>query len=288
MYEGHKTSAATREALLAQLNEQGARGYRLYEYVNSWLGLPDASNTLFVKDVATTYAYESQELATTTEALQARLAAQGARGFRWLRPRYIDGVVYDLFRKDLGASTTYSYTLMPAQRYVAAAIDQANSMGATGHYAVGDLEAPLAVDQNPVQIYEKASSGGTYAYERLPTVSRDAEFLAQLNAQGARGFNWRGRNDFGDANVNVYVKDTTQSATFAYHALPHCAMSFSCKGNGDLSDLVEQANAEGQKHAGLVTTGILIESMQSVNLYFTPDKCAGFLCQVSGSLTISR
>ncbi len=85
----------------------------------------------------------------------------------------------------------------------------------------------------------------TQTYEALPPPADPAAFLAQLNAEGAKGFRYVAEQAFsGDGNAaqNIFVKDT--GATYTYELLAN---------NATQAGFLAQANQEGAR--GIATKG---------------------------------
>lgn len=269
MYEA-LAPATTQDAFLAQANAQGARGFRFL----SGMGFGDPANLtvshVFVKDLPTTYAFEARSTATSAAELQDQLNAQGARGFRWAGPYTAGSSFFELYRQEPGSATNYSYTVVPAVASTAEFLVEANGLGASGYYLTGPA---YFVGPESRRIYERASSGsGTYVYEALDEPGSADGFLAQLNAQGARGFRLRSALIFSEGTRLVYEKDSAQSAQFAYHALNPSDSS---------AAFVAQANAEGERGATLAGDYVALGSAART-YYLTPSACTGILCLARG------
>ncbi|MDA7415365.1 hypothetical protein PGB34_03220 [Xenophilus arseniciresistens] len=266
LYEALPT-AADSAAFLAQLNSQGARGFRFlsgFAFTTS----PTTTEVVegYVKDADTTYSYELLALPADRAAMQAQLDAQGARGFTW-GGAYVAGkdFVY-IYRKDNGSTASYSYRVLLAESGNGAFLTQANAQGAEGYF---NTTTAFVVGTETVSVYEKASTGGaTYGYELLDPTGDAAGFYAQLNAQGARGYRFRTEFLFSDAHKVVFAKDLSQASTFAFYGLPPESTS---------AAFIAQANAEGAKGNGLIGDYVLPGNANST-LYFTPKDCSGLLC----------
>jgi hypothetical protein len=74
----------------------------------------------------------------------------------------------------------------------------------------------------------------TYSYEILDTATTAQGFLAQMNAQGARGFDFYGPDTAG----SVYVKDNTASVTYSFELLPATSTN---------AAFLSQVNSQGAK-----------------------------------------
>jgi hypothetical protein len=253
----------TRAALLAQLNTQGARGYA-YFGPNE---LGGTSFNFYSKDSSNTFSYEIVDEATTLAGLLAQLNAQGARGFE-LSSFDTLGTV---FSKE-NTSGSFSYELPAAQTTQANFLTQLNAQGARGFLYIG----PYDVGGNSVSIYAKNNaSAAQYSY-RLEATSVDVNSaLSQLNTQGAAGYKFGSPLFVGATSLNLYVKDTTQSSTFAWKVNPQATSSAS---------LVNQANAEAAQSYVYWFTVFLNGGAIQRELYFLPSNCTGVLCRATSPL----
>jgi hypothetical protein len=258
------------ESFLRRANIEGGNGWR---EIGSFSFAPSDPRdpyptiySIFVKEGSTTYTYERPPFATTAAALQAQLDEQGARGFRF-------GGQKGEYRKTDGSAFTFSYRVLPVDvESSAELLAQAKAQGADGyHYHLGRT---LQLSLGKVRIYEKESQGrSTYDYEVLPPVASEEEFFAQVNAQGARGFRFKGSPVFGaEGTKNFYEKDLSQSASFHFYALDYAIP----EGSTNIDSHVAQANTEGAK--GSVLVGPNVISGVRKTLYFTPANCSGHLC----------
>lgn len=138
---------------LAELKAQGAEGYRYdgdHFILSSEVVSP--SGCCEVVDVAQVYRKESQSQATFDYAVLAvppddagmlsQLTAQGARGFRLIKPVFFvirDRVeLRNLYEKDMSQSAVFSYRVLPWADSPAAFLAQANAQGAAGLTWEGD------------------------------------------------------------------------------------------------------------------------------------------------------
>jgi FG-GAP-like repeat/FG-GAP repeat len=117
----------------------------------------------------------------------------------------------------------------------------------------------LSIGNNHAQLSgQDAPLPGVYAYETLPPAISTAGFIAQANAQGARGFAYVGGKNFGltfptDAR-SVYAKNLSRPLLYSYESLPTPTTSLA---------LVLQLNAQGARgfrHQGdyLINGGVYI------------------------------
>lgn len=222
-----------RAGLLAQANAQGANGYA---YLTGFAASANDLVNLYVRDLPTTYSWEALDPQNTIAGLQAQLNAQGARGFAH-STFLVDSVVYV---RDAGGLAPFSYELRPSQNSSAGFLTLANTQGERGFFFLGEF----FVGGTKVAIYSKDSSNARYTYvmQTTTTAATPDAFLTQANAQGQQGYRFIGEYAFSgnagnDTFRNVYVKDTTQLATFDHQALPATT---------SVTALVTQANAAGE------------------------------------------
>lgn len=259
----------TRAELLAQLNAEGPQGFGLL----GLLAFPGdgaaATKNFYAKDGSATYTYEILDTPTTSDDLVTQANAQGNRGFRYLGALQPFGTLY---RKS-STPAAYAYEALPVKSTVDTFVQQANAEGARGFWYANDL----VFGTTTVSLFMKDSaSNSQYTYEVLADNGTADAFVTQANAQGTRGFRYKGPFAFQSTIKSLYVKDTTQSARFTYETLALPSKSDS---------LVSQANNEGDaglKFLGLASFG---GSANITALYFKPASCTGFLCTSLNPLT---
>ncbi|WP_395351212.1 hypothetical protein [Variovorax sp. UC122_21] len=207
--------------LLAALNAEGGKGFR-------WVTSPNFKNDprhVLSKDTKATdkYIYEFLDVGLSQADYLTQINARGAHGFRLLN----DGTLL----RNSAVSAWYSYALETSLRRNSFNTDpnndpvsldgflaQLNAKGAQGSRYIGEkLFASLPDGRFNIQsVYENAGNGA-FQYEMLPGAGKDADFIAQLNAQGAKGF----RLNFivflksGETKA-FYVKDKAQTPKFTY------------------------------------------------------------------------
>lgn len=261
MYETLKlpNSEENMNEMVRQFNSQGERGYRFVAFGEYG---DEGSASLYVKDSKTTYSYEQVVAADSVAALREQLRAQGLRGYR---PLFGD---VGLYYKDNAADTTYSYivTEWSATPTADAFLTELNAKGVNGYYPHA-LEARWGGTR--IRIFEKDDrSNAAYAYAFLDKATggdSTAAFLAQLNAQGAKGFRLLDSPTFSDGRKFIYEKDATQSAKFSFYEK-------ASDDSFDFAKLVVRANEEGKKGASLA------EVHGEGERYFTTSDCKGRLC----------
>jgi hypothetical protein len=249
----------------SQLNVEGANGWRYISGVSFVTGTVVDTKELFAKSTNTTYAYELLAATGSAAAFQAQLDAQGARGFVYGGPE----VRGEIFRKDNGSASSFSYRAIakPGTETTAELLAQDKAQGAQGYYHVS---GSLGVGSDTVRLYQKdVGSSAIYDVEILSVPTTESDFLAQLNAQGARGYRFKSGYLIGSEGIrNIYDKDSAQSAIFSYAALPS---------QGSAADLVAQANAQGANGAVLIGDYVMPGGAIKT-LYMTPSACTGVLC----------
>lgn len=169
---------------------------------------------------ATTFLYEGLPVATTASAFFDSLAAQGARGFRFLSgfafttsPTTVDQI--DGFVKTVDA--TYSYEKKAPATSNADLMNQLNEAGARGFQWVG----AQSIGGEMFNFYRKSSadSATTYNYRVELQPASKAAYLIQANDLGASGFYNRTIAFMtGDpaGTAAVYEKSSVGNSTFGY------------------------------------------------------------------------
>ncbi|NJS37337.1 MAG: hypothetical protein HC765_14565 [Brachymonas sp.] len=111
-------------------------------------------------------------------------------------------------------------------------LTQLNAQGARGYLYVSGLALVSGSTTTPPRNVYVKDSNNTFTYEILPNQSARADFLAQMNAQGARGFDFYGPTTVG----TIYVKSSGSSATYNHQLLDYVATT---------SNFLTQVNAQG-------------------------------------------
>lgn len=256
-----------------------AQGQRSFRYVTAKAVMSGGGSTLFnlyVKDSGT-FTYKLVPTATTKATLQTQLNTQGAAGYRWTGDlgwmQSGTFASFAVYRKLVGTSTTYTYTVLNAVSDSAGTITQANQQGAVGALMVG--ADTLLVGPDTVRIYETASgSSARYSYEAQSALGTESNALSLLNSQGSRGYRFRNESVFTDGTKSLFVKDTTQSSNFVYKfATPATT----------ISGVITAANTEGA--LGYAYTSDYSFSGTQKTVYVKPSSCAGILCGVTSGLS---
>jgi len=249
------SSAADLQALL---NQEGAKGYfyqpSYMEFVTDGLS--------FVNDGSgKTYTYEVLNLPDSMTNFLIQANTEGAKGYRYEGGNYISIAIY---RKDSGSSATYTYVNKSNPNNDTDFLAQANQQGKSGFLL---MENPFIVSTPDILYMRDNASHAIYTYDAPPSPpTATNSFLAQLNAEGAKGYRALGI-DYGDAPI-LYVKDQTQAATFIYRREPSDSAS------------IEQANnygAQGYAHWGHMDFKLPGYSDDGV-FYIKANNCSGWMC----------
>lgn len=268
-YEALPT-ASDAASFLTLVNGEGAKGYRYLS--DAYYAAEAATRSIFVNDgVAQTYTYQLQPPPANVAAFVAQANAQGASGYRYEGP-----LTYgELYRKDGGSSATYTYATAALPAGTSAFIAQANGQGQSGYWFVG----PMVVGTEQANLYMKNNaSAATYTYDALTPTSNVADFMAQANDEGAKGYRAKGAMAFGSETAWVYVKDRTQSPVFAYRS---AAVQSTAAGFIDQSNTM---GAQGNAYLGDLALGTP-PALQQASFYFSASNCTGFLCTTLNPLT---
>lgn len=268
---------------IALLNREGAAGYRYLDGNASGDIVSLRDRFMMVKDSDTTYSYEYKRLTydiLQTNALQVLLAQakdQGTRGMVLLKilgtiriDRNNNPEFAVLYRKDLGTSATYDLAAEPYATTSAEYVNRANAQGASGYRP---WATPGLFNQGNYQFFLKDLSSAA-RYEVKAVISplsvvggTDADLKAQIRSQGTQGFRLL-KNQFMEDSKNFffYVKDTTQSSSFAYEFLDNPDPVFGLQEANAI-----QANAQA-------ANGLRYFGSPDAPLFFRASACTGPLC----------
>lgn len=166
--------------MTAQLNAQGARGFKPL-FVN---------NGIYEKDNAanTTYSYVTSQPAQTADAFLAEANARGAEGYYTLAIRgvYINGKETRIYEKDNRSNARFEYMLMDRQvgGGDSAFRDLLNQQGARGYRFIGNVR--FSDTQKFIFVKDTAQSA-TFTYFLREGGETVNVFLQQLNEEGRKG-----------------------------------------------------------------------------------------------------
>jgi hypothetical protein len=187
-------------AFIAQLNPQAALGYRYFGDQN-YAGV--SASVLVKENNSSSYDYKTRVPAADATAFLALINSEGALGYQYQGNIGLDDgtgnfVFSSVFQRNTAAPTTYTYETAPAVANAAALATQANAQGARRFIYRGGIAFGTVVFVS-LSLYEKDNSRpDTFRYEQLARSSSVANFLSQVNAQGARRFRY-----FGDVGFDA-------------------------------------------------------------------------------------
>jgi len=275
------TSASAPADFLALLNREGAKGYffqgtGLYIVGDmpffSYYGYDDNFGRLpFVNDGSgQTYSYELLAQPGTMADFMTQANTEGAKGYRYEAGDNFSGTLvgtdgYMIYRKDSSSSATYAYVADPATTSAADLLAQANERGKAGYWLYPYPPGRIASENN-LYVKNNASSA-TYVYEvyaapALPTTL--ADFLAQMNSEGARGY--FALSYYYTLPAMVYVKDQTQTATFTYQSVSNA-----------IFDPANSYAAQGYAYWGYLFNIPSIPGAMT-SYYVKASHCTGWMC----------
>jgi hypothetical protein len=270
------TPAGTSSNFIAQANVEGAKGF---EYVNDYAFDSGATIvSIYVKGTSPggTFTYEALTPAGTSSNFIAQANAEGAKGFEYVNDYAFDSGASDMsiYVKGTSPGGTFTYEALTPAGTSSNFIAQADTEGAKGFEYVNDYAFDSGASD--VSIYVKGTSpGGTFTYEALTPAGTSSDFVAQANAEGAKGFEYV--NDYafdsGTSIVSIYVKGTSPGGTFTYEALTPAGTS---------SDFITQANAEGARGFEFVTDYAFGSEASIVSIYMSTSASSS-----TGSLSVT-
>lgn len=267
MYEQVPYPADT-AAFLSALNSQGARGFRFLSPLTA--PLSGAGADVYMKTGDATYVYELKSQPADANAFVAQANEAGGRGLRWVGAISVNGTTVLLYRKDSDISGTYTYRTETPAASKADYIARGNAQGADGYF---NTVPAYGFGGSSAAVFEKSSLGSaTFAYEVVDDAPDTSGALAQFDAQGARGYRYRGPYIFGGASGSIFVKDLSQASTFSYQALTS---------QDTLEAAIVQSNTVGADGFGFV--GPLIVGGEARTYYYKASNCTGLaLCSPTG------
>ncbi|WP_427772007.1 hypothetical protein [Comamonas thiooxydans] len=208
----------SRTAFLAQLNQQGSRGY-MYKSDAVFNDVSD-NRSVYVKDNSRSdqFSYRTvTPVATTAEAFATELNGQGAEGYRYLGPQIVNNELFSLYAKR-NDSVTYTYQVdklgsASSAADAAAMRTRLAPKGADGWFIRGTQGLGSdPMNMNYVDVFEK-SSAQNGAIEYLVEASASSDSLAtqlnNMNANAAKGFFYFSGIVTADGKTStIYVKNS--------------------------------------------------------------------------------
>ena len=190
--------------------------------------------------------YRQESAPASMDAALAAMNAQGAQGYAYLATFAVNpgtnsqalGSFYLQDTAHTGSRLQYVAIAQPATADALLAL--LNQQGASGFAYKSPMSFGTVSESRGIFVKDTTKST-TYTYEKLPissTLSRDG-FVAQLNAQGARGFRLVGPMTAGNEFFNVYMKDSSAN-TYAYIGLDGLQSSVAAYGDALRQRLNEQ------------------------------------------------
>jgi FG-GAP-like repeat len=261
------TSAA---AFIAQANSEGAAGFA-FRGPNSFEPNPLAGFVaIYVRnaDRPNTYTYKALPRAANATALVALANTEGAQGYFYFgdnifSPGTPQEEAISLFVKD-GSNATYTFKKTVRTTDEMSFLAQANAEGVLGFAYAGDQSDVAGF----ASLYARVDgTTARYSYETRPRQESSTTFVAQANAQGNRGFLFRGNQIWDSVISAIYVKSSAAPYRYTFET-PLRASS--------TGGFVTQANAEGTR--GFVYSGDDIfssTSPQAFSLYAAAGGVAG-------------
>lgn len=235
--------AATAAAFVTQGNTQGGQSFAFAG--NQIFGDPNGAPVSVygrAPSVAAGLNYQSFPVVGNAMALVNELNTRGASGFRFLGDNSFNGVASSLLVK-YSSADTYTYQQLPPAANATDFLALINAQGAQGFSFEGNVGFFDGGNFIVSSLFAKNTArNATFAYETRVPASDTAAFVALSNAQGARGFRYRGDIAFGSTVFTVsslYVKDNARPERFVFEAStpPSSTAAF-----------LTQANAQGARN----------------------------------------
>jgi hypothetical protein len=190
-------AATSQSAFLAQLNTNGASGFR---FIGNQIFGGQIEST-FVKDSTNAvYSYRSRASAADATSFLTALNDEGAAGYQYQGDvTFIEGASfasYALFARNTSANSTYTYESLANVNSATELLQQANAQGARQfRYRGGQTFGSAAFVT--VSVYEKNNALNDNFYYQLRSVAdSSASFLSQATALGKNRFYFYGTVGF--------------------------------------------------------------------------------------------
>lgn len=157
-------------------------------------------------------------------------------------------------------AVTGQYRLLAAATDFNSSLAALNAQGAQGYAFLSPMGPNASSTFGDFYVTDTAHATSKFDYVALPDAGSADAALAQMNAQGAKGYAYKAGMAFGSVTDtrSLYVKDTSRSMTYSYERLPTSAATTRI-------DYEAQLNAQGAK--GLRSVGPLFVGSEMFNLY---------------------
>lgn len=201
-----------------------------------------------------------ESLQPTATAALLQLQQQGAAGYAWVSAfgsyQSIPQFSELFLQSSLRQSSTFQYQMDSSPATMSDLVVQLNQRGGQGYAYKGAVI--YGTTTYSVSVKDSAKSA-TYTYETLTGSVNTSltSLLAQLNAQGARGFRWLGLSATSAAPtsfVNVYAKDSGGPANYVYSAISFGSSSTPANVTA-LSQALQQGTTDGSHYLGSILAG---------------------------------
>ncbi|MEK6349144.1 MAG: hypothetical protein V4764_16795 [Burkholderia sp.] len=183
----------TQSAYLAQMNSEGARGFR-YDSDLTY-------GTLYRHDGSSaTYSYQFQSNNASPADFLAQANTQGQSGYWFVGPYFIGGAFLNLYAKNGASSATYAYEAPAAPATASDFVTQANAEGARGFRAKGTQ----VFGGSSATVYVKdQTQSPTFTYQTVAPQTTSAAFVTQSNTLGAQGNGYFSDMAFGTSPSSI-------------------------------------------------------------------------------------
>ena len=204
--------------------------------------------------------YSLQGVPATVQAASLQLQQQGIAGRAWVSdiasyegsPQYSSLYLQSTLRR----ASIFQYALDAEPVAMVDLLAQMNQRGAQS-YAYKESYIFGAATYS-VYVHDSAKST-TYSYEALTSAvnSTLSNFLAQVNAQGGRGFRWMGARSTSalpTAFSNLYVKESSGPASYTYSAIS-LGTNYAPANGAALLAALQQGAADGSRYLTTILAG---------------------------------
>lgn len=157
-------------------------------------------------------------------------------------------------------AVTGQYRLLTAAADFTSSLAAMNAQGAQGYAFLSPMGPNASTVFGDFYVTDTAHAASKFDYVALPDAASADAALAQMNAQGAKGYAYKSGMAFGSITDlrSLYVKDTSRSMSYSYERLPTSAAT-------TRTAYESQLNAEGAK--GFRSVGPLFVGGDMFNLY---------------------